>query len=90
MLWARQTLRLRLKLVEIAACIALTFFPQTITESSVSDWLTARAVGYDNILLGATQVQSMEPSRKLGTATPTRNEVYGAPVLIYSNVGIAV
>ena len=59
-------LRLRLKLVDVAACIALTFFPQTITESSVKDWLTARAVVYDNILLGAIQVQSMEPSRKLG------------------------
>ncbi|CAK9043094.1 unnamed protein product [Durusdinium trenchii] len=58
---------LRMKLVDIAATAALTFHgtgSAAISDSSLKDWLTARATAYDNILLSTTQVKNMEPCRK--------------------------
>lgn len=58
-----------MKLVDIAATAALTFHgtgSAAISDSSLKDWLTARATAYDNILLSTTQVKNMEPCRRLG------------------------
>ena len=57
-----------MKLVDISALVALSFHPAgetSINDTSLKTWLTARAVGYDNILLSAGQRRRMEPCRKL-------------------------
>ena len=63
-------LRLRMKLVDIAAAVVLTFHlgAAEVSEDSLKDWLAAQAAGHDNLLLSG--MKQVDPCRRLGRTSP--------------------
>ena len=83
-----------MKLVDIAASVALTFHLGTaeVSEDSLKDWLAARATGHDNLLLSGNHMKHMDPCRKLGWTSKqgtvflghkTRSSLFPGPQLVW-------